>query len=292
MLTTLVATTRVAFTGAVNEEMTFGLASSEYVIKNIDGLGPVKATLTSADNASDPGSTFLSARDGQRNIVITMGYAPNYSTGSNVTELRDAAYAVFTPKMLVELTFTDDLLGTFKISGHVESCEPILFAKDPEIQISIINDDPYFYKQATDIVYNIPLLVPGADTFSINYTGKVPVGFVFEFDRDANATVGLDDYVALKMLPFEDYVSPKMALYNVPFLDDDHFRISSARGDRSATYVRASLEHNAMIYFDGSLVSMQLEPGLNYFSLEPTFAVTGQTAKNATITYKQVRGGL
>lgn len=291
MLITLGALTRVAFTGAVNETMTFETESSEYVIKNIDGLGPVKAALTSADNANDAGTTFLSAKDGQRNIVLTLGFAPTYSSGSTITALRNDLYKVFTPKMYVELTLTDDLLGVFKIWGRVETHEPVMFSADPEVQISIICDDPYFYKQAADIVFYIPLLVPGSDTFSINYAGKVPVGFVFEFDRTADATIS-DNYVALKMLPDIDYVSPEMSLLEVPFLNGDHFRISSARGDRGATYVRGGVTYNAMVYFSGSLVGMQLEPGLNYFSLGPTFAVTGQTAKNAKITYKQIAGGL
>lgn len=291
MLTTLVATTRVPFTGAVNEQMTFGLATSEYVFKNIDGLGPVKATLTSSDNASDAGSTFLFARDGQRNIVITMGYAPAYSTGSTVEDLRRELESVFMPKTAVELRFTDDVLGSFDIWGHVESNEPAIFSKDPEVVISIICDDPYFYSTAADTVFNIPLLVPGADQFSINYPGNVPTGFVFEFDRDADDTPS-DNYVKLSMLPLNYPISPMMRLLEVPFEIDDEFRISSVRGDRGATYVRDSIEYNAMPYFSGSLVNMQLQPGLNYFSLEPTFAVTGQTAKNAKITYKHLRGSL
>lgn len=289
MLTTLVATTRVAFTGAVNEQMTFGLASSQYVIKNIDGLGPVKAAISSSDNASDRGTTFLSARDGQRNIVITMGFAPTYSTGSTVETLRNALYDVFTPKMLVELTLTSDVLGTFDISGHVESHEPSIFSKEPEVIISILCDDPYFYKQAADIVYNFPLLVPGAQTFSVDYAGKVPVGYVFEFDilTDTSST-----YLFLATLPNNTPETPYIQLTGVPWLNGDHFRISTVKGDRGVEYTRSSVTYDAMSYLTGSLVSMQLEPGLNYFHFEPVLAVTGTRIKNAKFTYKQVAGGL
>jgi hypothetical protein len=291
MLTTLVATTRVAFTGAVNKQMTFGLSSSEYVIKHIDGLGPVKATITSADNATDAGSTFLYARDGQRNIVITFGFAPTYSTGSTQESLRLALGQVFTPKTLVELTFTNDVLGTFNISGRVESNEPSIFSREPEVVISIICDDPYFYSTAADTVFNIPLLVPGAEEFSIDYLSDVPVGFVFEFDRDADATIS-DNFVELKLLPSIPPMSPVMELLNFPFETGDAFRISSVRGDRGAIYVRDTLTHNAMPWFTGSLANMLLQPGLNYFSLGPTFSVTGQSAKNAKITYQNIRGSL
>lgn len=285
MLTTLKATTRVAYTGAVNEEMTFGLSSSEYVIKNIDGLGPVKASLTSADNASDPGSVFLSARDGQRNIVITMGFAPSYSTGSNVTALRQALKSFLMPKTLVELRFTDDVLGVFDIWGHVETHEPVMFSKEPEVVISIICDDPYFYKNAADIVFNIPTLTPGNEEFSVDYAGDVPVGFIFEFDITSNSS-SPNNYVQLSMNP--DWADQPMMRLDKPFLTGQHYIISSQRGNRKAEHSAV----NDMLYFSGSLTGMLLYPGLNYFGLFPVMVGTGAQAKNAKLTYKQVTGGL
>lgn len=285
MLTTLRVTTRVAFTGAVNEQMTFGLSSSEYVITNIDGLGPVKAALTSADNASDAGSVFLSAKDGQRNIVITMGFAPSYSTGSTVTALRQALKSFMMPKTFIEMRFTDDLLGEFDIWGRVETHEPDIFAKDPQVVISIICDDPYFYKNASDIVFNVPTLTPGNETFSVDYAGDVPVGFRFEFDTTSNSASPFN-YVDLQMNPgWED--QPKMRL-DKSFISGAHYEISSERGNRKAI----DGSNNDLYYFSGSLVSMVLYPGLNYFALLPVFSSGGAYAKNSKFTYKQVTGGL
>src|SRR5882757_2923024 len=174
MITTLVVTTRVAFTGAVNKQMIFGMRNSEYVIKRIDGLGPVKADVVSSENAVDAGNTFLSAREGLR---------------------RDLKQVIM-PKTRVEMLFADDVLGQYNLVGTVESHEPDMFAKDPEVVISILCDDPYFYKfGVADIEFTVPTLTNFNETFQVPYAGDVPVGFIFETDAVFSSLMAVNLYI-------------------------------------------------------------------------------------------------
>lgn len=292
MLTTMVATTRVAYSGAVNQQMTFGLQNSEYVIKLIDGLGPVKANIITTPTPNDAGARFLSAQDEQRNIVITMGYAPNYSSGSKIETLRRALRKVFTPKSKIELTFTDDVLGTFKISGVVESNDPSIFSKDPEVQISIMCQDPYFYNVTDPDTVVIPTPTGFYNEFVIPYAGDIPVGFVLEFEAVPNS--GLQPYVILSKqaasLPTTIPEAARMQItYQMPPLDavSHVWQLSSVRGDRRVEYSRMGAAfQNGMPYFSGSLVNMTLDPGNNLFT------VFGLTSSNSTITYPNIIGEL
>lgn len=292
MLTTMVATTRVAYSGAVNQQMTFGLQNSEYVIKSIDGLGPVKANLLTTPTPNDAGARFLSAQDEQRNIVITMGYAPSYSTGSTIESLRRALKKVFTPKSKLELTFTDDILGVFKIEGVVESNDPSIFSKEPEVQISIMCQNPYFYNVNDPDTVVIPNPTGFYSEFVIPYAGDVPVGFVFEFTGTPHS--GLQPYVYLAKyadsLPGVGLNSAQMRItYQIPPLDavSHTWQMSSVRGDRRVEYSRLGGGYqNGMPYFSGSLVNMILEPGNNLFT------IFGAGSSNSTITYPNVIGEL
>lgn len=296
MLTTLVVTTRVAFTGAVNRQMIFGMRDSEYIIKRIDGLGPVKAEVVSSENASDPGNTFLSARDGQRNVVITMGFAPKKITGKTVEGLRRELKSVLMPKTRVEMLFADDVLGQYNLIGTVETHEPDIFSKDPEVVISILCDDPYFYKHGTsDVEFIVPTLTNFNETFPLQYDGDVPVGIVFETDV-SYSSLGA---VFLQIQPVPGLVKPMMRL-DMDFNSNDHIWISSVKGNRGATYKRGTpAPVNAMKSFSGSLIDMQLQPGLNYLTLFALTTVNGQAIvanpsaiRNSKITYKQITGGL
>lgn len=296
MITTLVVTTRVAFTGAVNKQMIFGMRNSEYVIKRIDGLGPVKADVVSSENAVDAGNTFLSARDGQRNVVITMGFAPKKISGKTVESLRRDLKKVMMPKSRVEMLFADDVLGQYNLVGTVESHEPDIFAKDPEVVISILCDDPYFYKfGVADIEFIIPTLTNFNETFQVPYAGDVPVGFVFETDAVFSSLMAVNLYIN----PEPGQVPPRMRI-DMDFNANDHLLVSSVKGSRGATYKRGTATPvNAMKYFSGSLLDMQLQPGINYLTLFAMTDVGGLpigaspgAIRNSKITYKQITGGL
>jgi len=308
MLTTMVVTSRVAFTGAVNQTKTFGLQSSEYVIKLIDGLGPVKAEYTTTATPTDPGGHNFSGRDTQRNIVITMGFKPLYSTGSTIESLRRALYQLLMPKTSIELQFTDDVLGTWICSGKVETHEPSIFSKDPEVQISILCGDPYFYKTGVDaeVVYLIPEPNPAIvdstrNYFTMNYVNDVPQGFIFEGTvkgtASSNITLALNSFITNTLPPegAAGLFQPRMQL-DVALTQNQIVKFSSIRYNRGVTIqTGAAAPVNSMAYFSGDLVGMKLQPGPNSFQYTPTAVggtYPGWVLSNSTIRYKRATGGL
>ena len=61
----------------LNEKLTLELMRPEksgFVVKKIDGLGPVKANINTMDVSTRDGSIYNSARTSQRNIVIYLQY--------------------------------------------------------------------------------------------------------------------------------------------------------------------------------------------------------------------------
>lgn len=162
--------------------------SNGLYIDDIRGLDPVKATIVSSSFAAIDGTQYQSSRRESRNIVLTIGLEPDYSTDS-VRDLRSRLYEYMMPKSEVSLTFihdeADDELEVV-ISGRVESLETALFSEEPAVDISIVCFDP-------DFVDLTEVLVEGdtvADTteITINYDGTVESGFIFELLVDRALT--------------------------------------------------------------------------------------------------------
>jgi len=305
MITTLVATTRVAYTGAVNKTMTFGLLDSEYVIQNIDGLGPMQATIIRTDLATQAGTKRLSAKSEERSVAITFGFAPNAST--SVESLRRALKNVFMPSSIVELDFVDTVLGTYTITGSVETHEPSIFSKDPEVVVSILCTDPYFYKKNENIVFSIPESTSNSnhnsEFFTMTSDAEVPVGFIYEGTVRVNMAylwLRLGDWpVGTPNVPGADLAATRVeARVDYTFLAGDIVRMSSVRGSFSATRVRAGTTIDLIPYFSGSLSGLKLAPGLNSIRTMPNSLVPGggpnqyyRPLMNAKITYNKAIGG-
>lgn len=156
--------------------------SSGFVVEDIQGLDPVKATLVSSSFAGSDGEQYQSSRRESRNIKIILDLEPDYAVTS-VRDLRKRLYAFFMPKTEVSLRFYmfDGLI--VDILGRVESFDAPLFAKDPQATISITSFDP-------DFINLIPITLSGISTAGstetlINYVGTVETGlrFVLNVDR-------------------------------------------------------------------------------------------------------------
>jgi hypothetical protein len=111
-------------------------------IKDIAGLEPVKAEITTATSNQD-GDLFQNARLGKRNIVFQLGLNPNW-IDQNMSSLRHMLYRYFLPTFWRQLWFYSDNMPTVNIWGNVESFEPNMFSQDPEIQISVLCPRPKF----------------------------------------------------------------------------------------------------------------------------------------------------
>jgi hypothetical protein len=152
-------------------------ATDPIQIKNIDGLGPVASQINTSPYGSIDGEFYSGASTGKRNIVLTIGFNPDWST-QTVEGLRQMIYAYFMPKTQVKLRFTSTHMAQVDIDGYVETCEPNIFSKDPEMQVSIICPKPAFYGSSITVFAGETLALPDGDPTEIEYLGTLPTGFV------------------------------------------------------------------------------------------------------------------
>lgn len=168
--------------------------SAGYSVKNIEGLDPVKATITSSPFAQLDGAQQQSARLETRNLVITVGLEP-YSGGDTVKALRAALYANFMPKSWVRIRFYEDDSVTpwCYIDGQVESFEAPLFAKDPEVNISVICFDPSFIDVNTTHLSGAgySTVNTGGTETNIVYPGTIEVGYILKMTVNRPLSGGL-----------------------------------------------------------------------------------------------------
>ena len=124
-----------------------GTPTHGLIVKEITGLGPVKATINTSDYATEDGGQYNSARAEKRTITITFKIEGNYNEQIGAVEYsRDLTYKYFPLKKRVHLIFDQMDHRSADIYGYVESNEPNVFSEDEETTISIVCDDPWFYK--------------------------------------------------------------------------------------------------------------------------------------------------
>ena len=145
-----------------------------YLVADIQGLDPVKASLSSTKSAGRDGTQFQNAQRDDRNIVLTVGLVTDYVTNT-VRGLRQALYGFVPPKSKVRLRFHVEGESSVEIWGVVEGFESTLFSAEPQVEISIICNDPDFSDVAPTVVSGNSVATSVMST--LTYTGTSEVGF-------------------------------------------------------------------------------------------------------------------
>lgn len=198
-----------------------GRAESDLIqIRNIDGLDPVKASVTTSPYGSVDGASYTGSKVLSRNIVLTLKPNPNWDTWT-YEKLRRLLYSYFMPKLLTRLVFYSDDMIPVEIYGIVEGVSVNMFTKEPELQVSIICPDPYF--TALD-----PTVLTGVndETKTFDYNGNVESGILVKVTHvsgtpttigiqlgdpkityfGVNADVTTTKYFELSSIPMRKYV--------------------------------------------------------------------------------------
>lgn len=243
-------------------------------IRDIAGLGPVKAEISTTPFANADGEIYQGASVGKRNIVLSLGLNPDwpgYNLGQQtVAELRQKLYTYFLPKQWVKLRFfIDHLLSTpsVAIEGYVESMEPSIFSKDPEVQISIICPRPDFIDtQAVFHNGNVSDLNGEVVEFEFPYIGTVDTGFEVLV---TNSALDAPDYTGKLYISNKAPTLQRFAIDPVTLIHDSkEFRLSTIKSAKRAQNVMP----------DGSVLNLLshvttvskwpvLRPGTNLFSV-------------------------
>ncbi len=129
------------------EKLTLTGNEEKYQIVNIEGLNPPNATINTSTIVGMDGSTFMSSKLENRNIVITIKITGD--TESNRIQL----YQFFRTKHWCKIYYNNSHRDVYA-EGYVESMENNLFQQSQTIQISIVCPDPYL-KAVQEIVNDI-----------------------------------------------------------------------------------------------------------------------------------------
>lgn len=160
----------VTITNYLGESITLELKNpwkTGIAVKEITGIGPVKADVNMTKISSGDGSRYNSARVDTRNIVFKLILLGSPS----VEEARQLTYKYFPVKKPVTIVIeTDKRIG--KTVGIVESNEPNIFSEQEETQISVICENPYF----TNML--------GGETKLVTFFGTEPA-FEFPFSNES-----------------------------------------------------------------------------------------------------------
>lgn len=134
----------VIVTNHLGESLTITLSeampSHGLLITEIEGIGPVKATINKTDLATADGAIFNSARLGTRTIDITLRLVE----AASIEDSRQRCYQYFPNKKEIKLTFNTDNRNVY-CTGIVENVEPDIFSKEETLKITINCADPNFY---------------------------------------------------------------------------------------------------------------------------------------------------
>ncbi|HMS83609.1 MAG TPA: phage tail family protein [Nitrospira sp.] len=252
-------------------------------IRGIEGLGPVKANINTTQFGSFDGELYSGSSVGKRNIVLTLGLNPDWATQS-MADLRNTLYAYFMPKLWVRLRFTSDHMPDVQIDGYIESFEPNMFSKDPEIQISIICPKPNFVAVTSTTVTGTVEVDP-ATGVTINYAGTVATGGILTISSSAG-TPSYTGYIRVRNfgLAEEKFSITPVTIDTTP----KQFVLNTRQGSKSVRLMSGNtVVSNLLTSVTGIMAWPTLKPGLNNFSVVGSSA--GQTW---SLVYYAQYGGL
>lgn len=119
--------------------------ASGFLIKDIKGLGPVKADINFTELATNDGGIDNSARLQKRNIVMSLTFLES----PTIEDTRLNSYRYFPIKRNITITIETDNRLVY-CTGRVEENTPTIFSKQEGCQISILCGDPYLYSAGDD----------------------------------------------------------------------------------------------------------------------------------------------
>ena len=273
---------RVIVTNDRDESITLDLRdpfSSGFAIREIEGLGPVDASLNFAESALVNGGTYNGGRQSTRNIVFNLVFLDSKTTIENVRHL---SYKYWPINRKIKIRVITDT-RTLDTDGYVEKNEPAIWADDFEgCQISVLCESPYFISpneikdKLSDIVnsFHFPFgseADPGDLAFGylnvernilVKNNGDVSTGLIFELKAFDDATN-----------PFiYNYLSQEWFGLTFEMKAGDLIRIDTHTGKKSVTLTREGVTYNIINYITSSynstnLTWLQLDVGEQAFVL-------------------------
>lgn len=251
---------QVNVTGPSGEILQLVLAdvSDGFVLEDIGGLGPVKATLVSTGFANQDGVQPQSAKREQRDLSFKIGLEP-YDTSMTVQQLRQQLYDFFMTKAWVTVAFAGALPDSAVVptlTGQVETCEPDMFTQEPVMNIGITCYDPNFVDPT--VVHKTGNTTSGTTPTTVDYAGTVETGVVFKL----NVNRTLAAFTIFNTPPGE---SLQQLDFAASLVAGDVVTISTVPGDKYAKLTRAGVDSDLLYGVSPQSGWIELKKGANAF---------------------------
>ena len=241
---------------------------SGFLIKNVEGLGPIKATVNTTELSTNDGSIFNSAKLTSRNIVFDIIFLEvrdaNYNILESIEDVRQKSYKYFGLKKKVDLVIeTDNRI--VRTSGYVESNEPDIFSEQESTQISIICPDPFLYGDT--VVSNLHSVEPEFEFPFSNESLDNPIlnmgeihlttqrTIVYRGDHDVGMTIRIHaiesaSSITIKNVDTGEFMildNDKIAsITGSGIIGKDDIVINTVKGKKSITLVRDGVSYNIL----------------------------------------------
>lgn len=285
----------VTITNHLDESIKLDLFNPEesgFIIKSIEGLGPVKANINFKELATNDGSIDNSARLSSRNIVMSLQFMEN----PTIEETRLKSYKYFPIKRNIKFLIETDSRICETI-GRVETNVPTIFSNAEGCQISILCPNPYFYS-AGENGTNQTIFYGTEPLFEFPFSNESLTEDLIEFSSIENRTEGTiyydgDAEIGITIQIHAVGEAEGLVIYNtktreIMRINDDKLKslmgsgiqagdeitITTSRGEKGIYMLRSGITTNILNSLEKPIKWFQLSKGDNTFAYTASSGLT------------------
>lgn len=285
----------VTITNHLDESIKLDLFNPEesgFIIKSIDGLGPVKANINFKELATNDGSIDNSARLSSRNIVMSLQFIES----PTIEETRLKSYKYFPIKRNIKILIETDNRICETI-GRVETNVPTIFSNAEGCQISILCPNPYFYSAGenganqtifygTDPLFEFPFSnesltedliefgsIENRTEGTVYYDGDAEIGITIQIHAVGEAA-GLVIYNTRTRELMRINDDKLKSLIGSGIQAGDEITITTSRGEKGIYILRNGVTTNILNSLEKPIKWFQLSKGDNTFAYTASAGLT------------------
>ena len=285
----------VTITNHLDESIKLDLFNPEesgFIIKSIEGLGPVKANINFKELATNDGAIDNSARLSSRNIVMSL----QFMESPTIEETRLKSYKYFPIKRNIKFLIETDSRICETI-GRVETNVPTIFSNAEGCQISILCSNPYFYS-AGENGTNQTVFYGTEPLFEFPFSNESLTEDLIEFGSIENRTEGTiyydgDAEIGITIQIHAVGEAAGLVIYNtktreIMRINDDKLKsligsgiqagdeitITTSRGEKGIYMLRSGVTTNILNSLEKPIKWFQLSKGDNTFAYTASAGLT------------------
>ena len=285
----------VTITNHLDESIKLDLFNPEesgFIIKSIEGLGPVKANINFKELATNDGAIDNSARLSSRNIVMSL----QFMESPTIEETRLKSYKYFPIKRNIKFLIETDSRICETI-GRVETNVPTIFSNAEGCQISILCSNPYFYS-AGENGTNQTIFYGTEPLFEFPFSNESLTEDLIEFGSIENRTEGTiyydgDAEIGITIQIHAVGEAEGLVIYNtktreIMRINDDKLKslmgsgiqagdeitITTSRGEKGIYMLRNGVTTNILNSLEKPIKWFQLSKGDNTFAYTASSGLT------------------